>query len=77
LEFGRRWGGRVGVIGGLDVDFLARADEPQIRRRTRETLQALHPAGGYVLGSGNSITDYVPLDNYLAMLDEGRRFTQP
>jgi uroporphyrinogen decarboxylase len=26
------------------------------------------------LGTGNSVANYVPLDNYLAMLDEGRRF---
>jgi uroporphyrinogen decarboxylase len=73
-EFGRRWGARVGVIGGIDVDFLARATGEQVRRRTRATLEALHPGGGYVLGTGNSVTDYVPLENYLAMVDEGRRF---
>jgi uroporphyrinogen decarboxylase len=30
------------------------------------------PGGGHCLGSGNSIANYVPLDNYLAMIDEGR-----
>ena len=29
------------------------------------------PCGGYCLGTGNSVTNYIPLDNYLAMLDEG------
>ena len=29
--------------------------------------------GGYCLGSGNSIADYVKVENYLAMLDEGRK----
>jgi len=41
----------------------------------RETLEACMPGGGYVLGTGNSVANYIPLDNYLAMLDEGRRFT--
>ena len=30
--------------------------------------------GGYRLGSGNSIANYVPLDNLLAKVDEGRGF---
>jgi hypothetical protein len=30
----------------------------------------------YLLGSGNRVTEYVPVDNYLAMLDEGRRLGQ-
>ena len=28
------------------------------------------PGGGYRLGTGNSVTNYIPPDNYLAMLDE-------
>jgi len=27
--------------------------------------------GGYALGSGNSIPDYIPSENYLAMLKAG------
>jgi uroporphyrinogen decarboxylase len=69
-----RYGDRIAVLGGLDVDFLCRSDEKSIRRRTRRTLEACHPGGGYCLGTGNSVANYVPLDNYLAMLDEGRRF---
>ena len=34
------------------------------------------PGGGYCLGTGNSVANYIPLDNYLAMLDEGRRYSR-
>jgi len=71
-ETKKLWGGRIGLIGGIDVDFLCRADESAVRRRTRETLQACLPGGGYVLGTGNSVANYIPLNNYLAMMDEGR-----
>jgi uroporphyrinogen decarboxylase len=56
------------------VDFLCRADEPAIRARIRETLDTCLPGGGYCLGTGNSVANYIPLDNYLAMLDEGRLY---
>ncbi|MBN2448995.1 MAG: hypothetical protein JXR77_01315 [Lentisphaeria bacterium] len=69
------YGSRIAVLGGIDVDFLCRADEESVRQRVRTTLAACHPGGGYLLGSGNSVANYVPLGNYLAMLDEGRRFT--
>jgi len=69
------YGDRLSLIGGIDVDFLCRANEEQIRARVRETLTACMPGGGYCLGSGNSVANYIPVDNYLAMVDEGRKFT--
>ena len=70
----REYGDRIALLGGIDVDFLCRNDEQAVRKRVRETLDVCMPGGGYCLGSGNSVTNYVPLDNYLAMLDEGRRY---
>ena len=69
-----KYGHRIAVLGGIDVDFLCRSSEEVIRRRVRKTLEACHSGGGYCLGTGNSVANYIPLDNYLAMLDEGRRF---
>ena len=62
------------LLGGIDVDFLCRASEAEIRQRVRETLDECH-SGGYCLGSGNSVANYIPVENYLAMMDEGRRYT--
>lgn len=73
-EVHRRWGARVGIVGGLDVNLLASGTEAEVRRRTREILDSCGPAGRYVLGTGNSVASYIPLENYLAMLDEGRRW---
>ncbi|MGC8781205.1 MAG: uroporphyrinogen decarboxylase family protein [Anaerolineae bacterium] len=74
IEAKRKYGDRIALLGGIDVDFLCRADEAAIRRRVRETLDACLPGGGYCLGTGNSVANYIPLDHYLAMLDEGRRY---
>lgn len=70
----RRWGRRVAILGGMDVDLLCRASEDEIRRRVREVLDVCHP-GRFALGSGNTVANYIPLDNYLVMLDEGRRYS--
>ena len=74
VEAKERYGDRIALLGGIDVDFLCRADQDAVRRRVRETLEKCMPGGGYCLGSGNSVANYIPVDNYLAMLDEGRKF---
>jgi uroporphyrinogen decarboxylase len=69
------YGQRIALLGGIDVDFLCRSSEAEIRRRVRETLEICQPGGGYCLGTGNSVANYIPLENFFTMLDEGRRFS--
>jgi uroporphyrinogen decarboxylase len=68
------YGQRIGLLGGLDMDFLCRASQEQVRQRVRATLDDCQPGGGYCLGTGNTVANYLNLDNYLAMIDEGRRW---
>jgi uroporphyrinogen decarboxylase len=72
----RRWGDQVALVGGVDVHLLASGSETAVRRRTRDILDVCGAGGGYVLGTGNSVTNYIPLGNYLAMLDEGHRWNR-
>lgn len=74
IEDKAKYGDRIAYLGGIDLDFLCRSDEESIRSRVRDTLDACMPGGGYCLGSGNSVANYVPLDHYLAMVDEGRSY---
>jgi len=76
-SFSSQYGERVAVIGGIDVDILSRGTEAQVRKRTQEVLNSCAKTGGYILGSGNSIANYIPLKNYLAMLDEGWKYNTP
>jgi len=73
-SFAARYGDRIGVIGGVDMDLLSRGSEEDVRSRVRHILEACAPSGGYALGSGNTISNYTPPGNFLAMLDEGYRF---
>ncbi len=70
----RKYGSRLSLLGGIDVDFLCRSEEDAIRRRVRDTLDVCLPGGGYCLGTGNSVANYIPLDHYLAMVDEGMKY---
>ncbi len=59
------------LLGGVDMDVLARGSEDQVRAYTRRCIEGCAPGGGYALGSGNTVANYIPVANYLAMLDEG------
>lgn len=71
-EAKRLWGDRVAIFGGVDMDILTRADEATCRARVRDVLARCAPGGGYALGTGNTVANYVRRENYLAMLEEGR-----
>lgn len=74
-EAKKRYGSKIALLGGIDVHFLCTASERHIRKRVRETLDICLLGGGYCLGSGNSVANYIPVDNYLIMMDEGRRYS--
>jgi uroporphyrinogen decarboxylase len=72
-EAKRRWGDRICILGGVDVHKLASYDEPSLRGYVRGIIDDCAPGGRFALGAGNSIPSYIPVQNYLIMLDEARR----
>jgi uroporphyrinogen decarboxylase len=71
-EFKRQYGSRVAALGGVEMDVLAGGTEDDVRDYTRRVIEDCAPGGGWALGSGNTVANYVPVQNYLAMLDVGR-----
>jgi uroporphyrinogen decarboxylase len=63
-----RWGNRIAILGGFDVQYLSTAKPGEVYRRATAILDQTQQRGGYALGSGNSITKYLPMDNYRALL---------
>ena len=70
---GQRYGDRIAVLGGFDIDRICRMSEEEVRAHTRFLIENCAPGGGWALGTGNSVADYVPMNNFLAMLEEGYR----
>lgn len=72
-EFKSKYGKRITPLGGLDVDLICRADEATLRSYTRKAIESCWTDGHWALGTGNSLTDYMPVKNYLTVLDEARK----
>ena len=69
------YGSRIAILGGLDVDFVIRSTPDAVYRRAKAMLERTAAGGGYALGTGNSVPEYVPNDHYFAMISaatEGR-----
>ena len=67
-----KYGDRISILGGVDVGLLARGTPEQVRSRCRQILDACGSGGGFAIGTGNSVTNYIKIENYMAMIDEAR-----
>ena len=63
-----RWGGRIAILGGIDVDFIMRSSGDEIFNRSRAMLEKTAARGGYALGTGNSVPEYIDDEKYFAMI---------
>jgi uroporphyrinogen decarboxylase len=62
-----RYGSRIAILGGIDVDFICRSTPDAVFERARRLLDKTG-CKGYALGSGNSIPYYVPDEGWAAMV---------
>jgi uroporphyrinogen decarboxylase len=69
-RFQERYGSRIAVLGGMDLNVLTLGTEAEVRARARTLIETCGGRGRYAVGSGNSIPSYIPVRNYLAMVDE-------
>jgi uroporphyrinogen decarboxylase len=74
VEAKKKLQGKLCLLGNIDVDLLARGTPEAIREATEQRLRDVAPGGGYCLGSGNSVPNYVPVENYKAMIETVQEF---
>ena len=63
-----KWHDQIAILGGIDVDYLIRRDTDEITSRCRTMIERTAARGGWALGTGNSVPEYIPQDKYLAMI---------
>jgi uroporphyrinogen decarboxylase len=69
------WGARIAVAGGIDLkETLCKGTPADVEAAVRARVAELAPGGGWLLGSSNSIPDFVPAANYRAMLAAGLEY---
>ena len=60
--------GIIAILGGIDMNYLCATEPDEITKRSEAMLERSVERGGYALGSGNSIPDWVPEESFFAMI---------
>jgi len=69
-DYKKRFGNRVCLFGNIDVEFpLMHGSPEEVERDVIEHAQVLMPGGRWVAGSSHSITNSVPHENFIAMIN--------
>lgn len=71
----RQVGHRIALCGNIDLAYtLTRGTPAEVEAEVKERIRHVAPGGGYVLGSANSVPEYVPLENFNAMREACFRY---
>jgi uroporphyrinogen decarboxylase len=62
-----KYGRDIALLGGIDVDFMVKSTPDAIRARARNLLAMSAQFNNYALGTGNSVPEYIPDENFFAM----------
>jgi len=64
-----RYGKKVCISGNINIGtILAEGSPSQVEEEVTQMIKRLAPKGGYVLSSSNSMTEFVPLNNFIAVM---------
>ncbi len=74
-DYKKRFGNLVCLAGNIDIEFpLAHGTPEDVERDVREHMEVLMQGGGYVATSSHSIVNYIPHENFIAMINAIHRY---
>jgi uroporphyrinogen decarboxylase len=67
-EVKKLYGKRICLMGNIDLHYtLTRGTPDEVDAEVKQRILEAGPGGGYIVSSANSIPDYVPTENFMAM----------
>jgi len=73
-EWVARYGDRICNLGGIDMNILCLKKPGEIKSFVRRTIEENVDFGGFGLGCGNSIPDYIPVEGFYAMNEAANEY---
>jgi uroporphyrinogen-III decarboxylase len=69
-DYKRRYGRRVTLSGNIDITWPLVEGTPQdVARDVKQHMAVLKPGGRWIAGSSHSIVNYIPHENFVAMIN--------
>ncbi len=74
-ELKEKYAGKIALIGNIDLNYTLTLGSPaEVEEEVKQRIREIAPGGGYCLGSSMSVTNYVPIANYRAMLGAAMKY---
>jgi uroporphyrinogen decarboxylase len=70
----RDYGGRICLLGNVDLNLLGMATPEEVDREVRGLISDVGPGGGYIVTSGNSLAGYLKPENVVALSEAVQRY---
>ena len=71
----RKYGDRLCLCGNINLDSTLTLGTPaDVEEEVKLRIRTIAPGGGYCCGSSNSIPEYVPYENYVAMIEAIQKY---
>jgi uroporphyrinogen-III decarboxylase len=76
-DYKKRYGHRVTLHGNIDITWpLIKGTPKDVEHNVKEHMDALKPGGRWIAGSSHSIVNYIPHENFLAMINAFHKYGQ-
>ena len=73
----RKYAGRLSLCGNIDLNTTLTMGTPaEVDEEVKLRIRTIAPGGGYCCGASNSVPEYVPYDNYIAMIEATKKYGQ-
>ncbi len=74
-EYKKKYGSRIALSGNIDIQFpLATGSPGDVEKDVKEHMEVLKPGFGYICCSSHSIVNYVPHENFIAMVNSIHKY---
>ena len=74
-DYKRRYGHRVSLSGNIDITWpLVKGTPEDVERDVKEHMDVLKPGGRWIAGSSHSIVNYIPHENFTAMINSIHKY---
>jgi uroporphyrinogen decarboxylase len=74
-DYKKRYGNRVALHGNIDIQWpLATGTPDDVEKDVKEHMEVLKPGGRWIAGSSHSIVNYIPHENFAAMINAFHRY---
>lgn len=69
------YGDKICIWGNIDLSHtLTLGTEKQVEEKTKKLIEIVAPGGGFILSSSNNLNHYCKTENYIALVEAGRKY---